>query len=53
MFIYISARENWLWDLDYITSKHHTKIYAQGLVDYVQKFMYYASLAAPDPSLTL
>jgi len=25
----------------------------QGLVDYAQKFTYYASLVAPDPSLTL
>ena len=44
-----------LWDLDYITSKQHTKLYAQGLADYAQKYScsYYASLAAPAPSLTL
>ena len=48
--------ENWLWDLDYNTSKQHTKLYTQmvqGLADYAQKFTYYTSLAAPDPSLTL
>ena len=40
--------------LDYITSKQHTKLYTQtvqGLADYAQKFIYYASLAAPDPRL--
>ena len=34
-----------MWDLDYITSKQYTKIYAQtvqGLADYAQKFIYYA-----------
>ena len=25
----------------------------QGLADYAQKFMYYVSMAAPDPLLTL
>ena len=33
-----------------------TKIYAQmvqGLADYAQKFMFYVSLVAPDPLLTL
>ena len=42
-----------MWDLDYINSKQHTKIYAQtvqGLANYAQK---YASLAALDPLLTL
>jgi len=45
-----------LWDLDYIISKQHIKIYAQmvqELADYAQKFTYYASLAAPDPSFIL
>ena len=44
-----------MWDLDYITSKQHTQLYTQtvqGLADYNLKFTYYASLAAPDPSLT-
>jgi len=54
MFLYSSTSENWLWDLDYITSKQHTKLYAQtvqGLADYAQKYSrsYYASLATPWP----
>ena len=49
MFI-SSTYKNWLWDLDYITSKQHTKLYTQtvqGLADYAQKFTHYTSLAAP------
>ena len=37
--LYNSTCENWLWDLDYITSKQHTQIYTQmvqGLADYTQ-----------------
>ena len=40
MLIYSSTCENWLWVLDYITSKQHTKLYTQtvqGLADYAQK----------------
>ena len=45
-----------MWDLDYITSKQHTKFYTQTvqrLADYAQNSrIMLAGLAAPDPSLT-
>jgi len=33
--LYSSTFENWLWDLDYITSKQHTKLYAQIMLMHV------------------
>ena len=50
--LYSSTCENRLWDLDYITPKQHTKLYAQtvqGLVDYAQKY----SLVWQHPTLCL